>query len=193
MSAGAEGCSWVFGYGSLIWRPAFDAAELLPGWIEGWTRRFWQGSTDHRGIPGAPGRVVTVLEMTGSRCWGVAYRLISGTEDQILAALDHREKGGYQRRSVRFRPRDDPGRVIVGTMYIATPLNPNYLGAAPVSAIARQVCGAVGPSGSNVEYVLKLAGALHALGASDRHVIAVAAAVRARLAHQSGRTDPARD
>ena len=63
-------------------------------------------------------------------------------------------------------------------MYHATSANPNYLGPAPQEAIAAQVRGAHGPSGSNVEYVVRLAESLRTLGAEDEHVFDLAARVR---------------
>src|SRR6185295_1207277 len=88
---------WLFAYGSLIWRPGFQYAERTRGHVRGWSRRFWQGSTDHRGLPGAPGRVLTVTPDAAATCWGVAYRLEPGRRDAILRELDRREQGGYER------------------------------------------------------------------------------------------------
>jgi len=176
---------WVFGYGSLVWRPAFAFEERHPARVRGWRRRFWQGSVDHRGVPGAPGRVVTVLPDTRAECAGVVYRVAQAERAAVVAALDHREQGGYER--VRVVARLGAGacetRAVEALMYTATPGNPNYLGPADLDAIARQVRSAHGPSGENVDYVLELAQALRDMDAVDEHVFAL----EQRLRSSAGR------
>ncbi len=169
---------WIFGYGSLVWRPDFPFTDAKPATIAGWTRRFWQGSTDHRGVPEAPGRVVTLVEEPGTRCWGRAYLIEAQSRDAVIAHLDYREKGGYALRDVEIAFPGDGGRV-PGLIYIAGPGNPNWLGEAVLDEIAAQVARSAGPSGHNVEYVLELARALRAMGADDAHVFALAERVAA--------------
>lgn len=167
---------WIFGYGSLLWRPAFPFAERRGSWITGFARRFWQGSTDHRGVPGAPGRVVTLEHERDTRCFGAAYRIGEPDAPHVLGNLDHRERGGYERLVVPLAFSD--GAVAEGLVYIATPANPNYLGPAPLEAIAAQVSRARGPSGSNAEYVLRLADSLRELEFHDEHVFELERLVR---------------
>jgi cation transport regulator ChaC len=172
---------WVFGYGSLIWRPDFPFVERRHGVIRGWKRRFWQGSTDHRGVPGAPGRVVTLLEERDAETFGVAYRVDAPHISKVLADLDHREKGGYE----RFEADVVHGGEVVALgalVYVATPDNPEFLGPAPTPDIAAQIARSHGPSGPNREYLLELDRALRELGAFDPHVAELAEAVR-RLGH----------
>ena len=145
-------------------------AEREPASIRGWKRRFWQGSTDHRGIPGAPGRVVTLLPDQQSRCWGMAYRLDETSRERVMEQLDVRERGGYQRHDIESHLKD---RRVPGLMYLATPSNGNYLGPAPLQTIAEQICKAEGPSGANREYLFKLAQALAEMGSKDAHVTAL--------------------
>ena len=84
---------WLFGYGSLIYKADFPYLRRRPASIANWTRRFWQGSHDHRGTPEAPGRVVTIIEEPGAICHGMAYLVTP----EVFAHLDHREKNGYLR------------------------------------------------------------------------------------------------
>ncbi len=188
---------WIFGYGSLVWRPAFPHEERRPAWVRGYRRRFWQGSTDHRGLPRAPGRVATLVRESGApaaRCWGMAYRVGRDEAPDVLAQLDHRERGGYERvdACLHFEAgsHPDPSRV-AGLMYVATRDNPNYLGPAPLDEIARQVMASHGPSGANSEYVLQLAAALvrvcPGLDARDEDALALARLVAVGRAHESSR------
>ncbi len=180
--AAMEPPSWVFGYGSLVWRPSFEHLERRPARVRGWSRRFWQGSTDHRGVPGAPGRVVTVIPDADAQLFGMAYRLDPARREQVLAALDHREQGGYTRHRVELHFDGPPVPPEPGLMYVATERNRNYLGPASREAIVEQVLRSHGPSGANVEYVLRLAESIRALGADDPHVFEVEGALRAALA-----------
>ncbi len=169
---------WIFGYGSLVWRPEFPHLERRPAFILGWMRRFWQGSTDHRGIPERPGRVVTLLPEPNAVCWGMAYRLDPAQNESVLAGLDWRERGGYERHEVSLHFETAAPPAAPGFMYVATPANPNYLGPASLAEIAQQVRGAHGPSGSNLDYVLRLADALQEMAAEDAHVLALAGRLR---------------
>ena len=166
---------WVFGYGSLIWRPDFPFLDRRPAAVDGWARRFWQGSHDHRGVPDAPGRVVTLVRAPGETCMGMAYRI----EHTVFDHLDYREKNGYERVAVSM---DLEGAGAVdGIVYIAPLDNHAFLGDAPIEEMARQIRLSVGPSGRNVDYLLELADALRGLRAHDPHVFALEAAVRSGL------------
>ncbi|OXV09533.1 hypothetical protein Egran_02705 [Elaphomyces granulatus] len=124
-----DGDLWVFGYGSLIWKspPHFD--RRVPGYINGYVRRFWQvcffslcffASGDHRGTPESPGRVVTVIERSfwetlsdpqkdmessvTSTVWGTAYHIPTSHAEEVHDYLDDREIDGYTVHYTRFYP-----------------------------------------------------------------------------------------
>lgn len=136
--------------------------------MRGWTRRFWQGSHDHRGVPDAPGRVVTLVASPGEICAGMAYQV----DDSTLPILDHREKNGYRREHLSLLFED--GSETVGIVYVADPANPAFLGPAPDQDIAAHIAGSAGPSGRNIDYLLDLSNALRELGIDDDHVFALA-------------------
>lgn len=160
--------SWVFGYGSLIYKVDFPYQQRVVASITGWQRRFWQGSHDHRGTPEAPGRVVTLIPARGIQCKGVAYQV----EARVFEHLDHREKNGYQRHTTDI-VLSDSASTVQGVVYVARPENPAYLGAASEAEVAAHIAGARGPSGSNRDYLLQLAAALRDLDDHDPHVRAL--------------------
>jgi glutathione-specific gamma-glutamylcyclotransferase len=160
--------NWIFAYGSLMWRPAFDHAQVRKALLRGWRRRFWQASPDHRGVPAAPGRVVTLVRDAHASCWGLAYALHAIGADTVLAALDERERNGYSRVMVELELEDDAR--VAALCYIAPPDNPGFVGPASPRSIADQIARATGPSGSNLEYLLALADSLTALGVHDEEV-----------------------
>src|ERR1044071_8202250 len=174
----AGGVVWVFGYGSLIWRPAMAHVARRAGRVAGWTRRFWQASTDHRGTVEAPGRVLMLVESDGA-VWGVAYAIKRGAWRDTEAALELREQQGYARWVVEIglAAGDQAGGIVetvAGLLYVATPANPYFIGPEPLVATADIVRRSHGPSGSNVEYVLEFERALAAMGAVDAEVSALA-------------------
>ncbi len=162
------GATWVFGYGSLIWHQDFPYLDARDAWIEGWTRRFWQGSHDHRGTETDPGRVLTLIKSPGERCYGRAFLV----EPSVFEHLDYREKNGYERirTETYFEDAQAPGVV-----YVADEDNVAFLGDAPAEDIAAQIRRSAGPSGNNSDYVLELACILRELGIDDPHVFEIEA------------------
>lgn len=168
---------WLFGYGSLIWRPDFEYLDAARAELPGFARRFWQGSHDHRGVPEAPGRVVTLVEEFGAVCGGMAYQISAGTSEAILEALDYREKNGYERREVILTLPDRDAQQVEALVYVGTKDNFAWLGPAPLEMIAEQIRGARGPSGDNATYLFELADALRRIGYRDEHVFGLEHAV----------------
>ncbi|MBL4637515.1 MAG: gamma-glutamylcyclotransferase [Kofleriaceae bacterium] len=160
---------WIFGYGSLIWRPDFEYQSKEKAYIRGWQRRFWQASPDHRGTETSPGRVVTLVASTDTDCWGTAYKIDGDTAPAVLSKLDRREQAGYvQVRTTLYV--DGIGPVEDVLVYVADRDDENYLGDTPIENIAEVISRSHGPSGSNRDYLSKLAKALKYYDIEDPHV-----------------------
>ncbi|KYN30634.1 Cation transport regulator-like protein 2 [Trachymyrmex septentrionalis] len=176
---------WVFGYGSLIWKADFPYEKKLVGYIKGYIRRFYQKSTDHRGVPNRPGRVVTLLASTNpdDQVWGLAYKISSENIENVVNHLDFREKGGYIKKTVLFYPCDfskSTQTPFYLTIYIGEEDNPNFAGMENIDIIAKHIIVSRGISGSNIEYLYKLASAMRTIapGVQDEHLFALERAVK---------------
>ncbi len=158
---------WIFAYGSLIWRPGFEFEKRRIAKAQGWKRRFWQGSQDHRGTPDDPGRVATLVP-DDSACEGMAFFVSGDRAKDTLAYLDLREKNGYERQALTLEFLN--GERCRGIVYLAPVGNPAWLGPADLADIAADIHRARGPSGTNREYLYRLSAALRDAGIQDIHI-----------------------
>ena len=100
----------------------------------------------------------------------MAYQVLPKSVPEVMAYLDHREKGGYTLHNVKFHPKDDATTPFMVYVYIATQDNEEFLGEATLEEIAKQIATSCGPSGKNSEYLLNLAMAVRELGVHDDHI-----------------------
>lgn len=167
---------WVFGYGSLIWRPGFAFAEQQLATVTGYRRSFCQASHDHRGTQDSPGRVVTLASDTDSQCEGMAFRIEDSVEE-VLQLLDIREQDGYERQSLQLRFKD--GSIEEGVTWIAASGNPSWRGGESITEVAKLIAHREGPSGSNRDYLFELQRALADLAIRDEYIEKLCRDVRA--------------
>src|SRR5271156_3049135 len=89
---------WVFGYGSLMWRPGFEYLEQVPARLIGEQRALCVYSFDHRGTPEKPGLVLGLDR--GGACRGIAFRVAAARRDEVINYLRGREQTTHVYREV---------------------------------------------------------------------------------------------
>ncbi|AOB28190.1 gamma-glutamylcyclotransferase [Bordetella bronchiseptica] len=162
---------WVYGYGSLIWRPDFDFLERRLATLHGHHRALCLWSRVNRGTPECPG-LVFGLDRGGS-CRGVVYRLAGRQVPDYFPALWDREMstGAYLPRWLRCATEHGPVNALV---FIMNRTNPAYIRALPepeLLAIVRRASGRYGPC---TEYVVQTAQALRQAGIRDARLEQIA-------------------
>ncbi len=174
---------WVFGYGSLIWRPGFDHLERLPARLTGAHRGLCVFSHVHRGTPEKPGLVLG-LDLGGA-CRGIAYRVAASRRAETLAYLRAREQVTMvYRETVRsVALLSDPERRVSAVCYMVDRGHPQYAGRLDLATQLHLVRQGHGQSGANRDYVLSTVNALEALGLYDRDLHLLAE--RLRGAHEA--------
>lgn len=171
-----DGDLWVFGYGSLMWRPGFPYRERAVGRVHGLHRRLCVVSRHHRGTAARPGLVMG-LDRGGS-CRGVAYRVAAMDVAETLVYLDEREiahYSAYRRAEVRATLEDASVPRARALAYTVDRRDADYAGALSVEDQAAAVAGAVGVSGANPDYLAAVVAHIRELGLRDRRLEAVLA------------------
>jgi glutathione-specific gamma-glutamylcyclotransferase len=161
----AEGF-WVFGYGSLMWKPGFPYAERHPATAYGVHRRLCVYSTHYRGTPENPGLVLGLVR--GGCCHGMAFKVRATDAAETLAYLTAREQISRvyheQFRPVRLRE----GHVVRALCYVVDESHRQFAGRLPPADQLRLVERSHGSMGPNRDYVCNTARLLTDIGVEDR-------------------------
>lgn len=173
---------WVFGYGSLMWRPGFPFEAQAPGLLSGAHRALCVYSILHRGTPEQPGLVLGLDR--GGACRGATFRVAQGAEEETLAYLREREQVTdvyvEVRRNVRLL--DGSGRIVTALTFIADPNHIQFAGRLPLEEQLRMVRDCKGQSGANIDYVLATVRHLEEEGVHDAGLAAIVTRLATRVA-----------
>jgi cation transport protein ChaC len=165
---------WVFGYGSLIWRPGFAFLERVPARLIGAHRALCVLSHVHRGTPERPGLVLGLDR--GGACRGIAYRVAAAAREETVAYLRGREQvtSVYRETTRSVWLEGTPERRVAALCYMVDRGHHQYAGRLTLEEQLHLVRQGHGQSGANRDYVLATVQALEALGCRDRdlHLIA---------------------
>jgi len=161
---------WVFGYGSLMWRPGFAYEEAQHARLTGYRRCFCIYSVHHRGTTERPGMVLGLDR--GGTCEGIAYRVTAARAAETTRYLRAREqvKGVYREMHVPVELIEGPHREVLALAYVAERAHPNYAGQLPLAVQAHLVHGAQGVSGANLDYLISTLRHLAELGIRERSI-----------------------
>ncbi len=162
---------WVFGYGSLMWRPGFDFEERTLAVVRGYRRALCVYSHVHRGTPERPGLVLG-LDRGGS-CKGVAFRVPAPRAEETIAYLRSREQVTMVYREVTLAATLADGRKIAALCYVVERRHPQYAGALDLPDIERFVRQGVGVSGANPDYVRNTYAHMREIGIVDASLAAL--------------------
>jgi len=142
---------WVFGYGSLLWNPGFEPAQMTKAVLHGYHRSFCMLSIHHRGTDDDPGLVLALDAVDGGQCTGVAFQVKPEEEADVLAALREREliSSAYVEKVVILKTDDGPLEALA---YVIDPDHVQYC-QYTLEKQAQMIAYAVGGRGPNSEYL----------------------------------------
>jgi cation transport protein ChaC len=169
-----SGDLWVFGYGSLMWRPGFAYLEKGPARLMGLHRALCVFSFVHRGTPERPGLVLGLDH--GGMCRGIAYRVPASARADTIAYLRGREQVTtvYVETMRQIELEDESRRRVRALCYIVDRSHVQYAGRLTLAESLHHVRQGHGRSGPNRDYVLETVRALEGLGyrETDLHLLA---------------------
>jgi cation transport protein ChaC len=164
----------VFGYGSLIWNPAFHFEAQMPALLRGWHRRFCLKMLVGRGTPETPGLMLALDH--GGACKGVAFRIAAAQVREELDVLWKREMfgGAYHARWVNLRTANGPVKAVT---FVINRAHPRYVKELSVEQTAALIATGAGDLGSCREYLENTVNRLAEMGLRDAGLSRIVAAL----------------
>lgn len=160
---------WVFAYGSLIWKPDFNAVDWRYGGLRGWHRSFCLRLTRWRGTQSQPGLMLALRR--GGSCNGIAFRL--SDEDRLgqIQRMIRREISSISdASSIRWVFLETPEGPVRALTFWAGPRGDRVLNGLPLETVARTLARACGHIGSCAEYLYLTVKHLEEKGICDRNL-----------------------
>nr|WP_113865273.1 gamma-glutamylcyclotransferase [Brenneria salicis]NMN91809.1 cation transport protein ChaC [Brenneria salicis ATCC 15712 = DSM 30166]RBP65876.1 cation transport protein ChaC [Brenneria salicis ATCC 15712 = DSM 30166]RLM31906.1 transporter [Brenneria salicis ATCC 15712 = DSM 30166] len=174
---------WIFGYGSLMWNPVFDAEETCLATLYGWHRAFCLRLTAGRGTVNQPGRMLALKP--GGETIGLAFRLPEASLREDLELLWKREMLTGCYRPLWCELHQQNGDTVTALVFVSESEHPLIEQDTCIQKIAPLIAQASGPLGTNAQYLFALEQVLHNHGMADEDLSELAKRVRA-LQQQCG-------
>ncbi len=169
---------WVFGYGSLMWRPGFHFVERRAALHHGRRRAFCIYSVHHRGTPERPGLVLGLAP--GGAVRGAAYWVAEDAWPDTYDYLLEREQPTETYAEAEIGLRLEDGRHVRAVSFLSDRMHPQWAGDLSLDKQAELIAGAKGLSGRNVDYLRDLVEHLREAGVSDQAMERLLQMVEAR-------------
>lgn len=151
-SSQAESCRWIFGYGSLMWRPGFEYLCQGPARLSGYHRRLSVYSNHYRGTDEKPG-LVFGLDRGGS-CAGMAFEIADDKWPEVLSYVRKREMiTSVYREIVKRVYLGEATEPVLAVTYVVDRLHPQCAPPMSVEDTMAFVAQGHGLSGSCADYV----------------------------------------
>ncbi|MBJ6133911.1 gamma-glutamylcyclotransferase [Ochrobactrum sp. Q0168] len=172
---------WVFAYGSLIWKPDFDAVDWRYGGVKGWHRSFCLRLTRWRGTRSQPGLMLALRR--GGSCNGIVFRLSEVERLAQIQRLIRREISSISDAStIRWVSADTPDGPVRALTFWAGPRGDRVLNGLPLESVASTLARACGHIGSCAEYLYLTVKHLEEKGIHDRNLWKLQELVAAEIA-----------
>lgn len=167
-----RGDFWVFGYGSLMWKPGFDFVERRLARLDGFRRAFCLWSWHYRGTRDVPGLVLGLDWAPHSACTGIALRVSPSQDREVRDYLARRELVSYAYFETLYPVTlldDDTGqeRRCEPVCYIVDRQHEQYAGGLDLDHQAAIIRAAAGSAGPNADYLANTLAHLRQMGIED--------------------------